>query len=252
MTETKPRRRTPVTLTFTEPANCSLDLRLRILSRLPFFKGLSEQDLHDINQRCIELGFEPGQYIYHEGDPAEHLYVVAEGKVRLLRHTFGGRDVLLDMLTTGDFFGNLASQGTATHTDTAHALTQACILSINTQTFSQILDEHPKLARKTLEIMAGRLNDANQRLLQLSALPAEQRITSALLKLATKLGKRKGALTLIDAPLSRSDLAEMAGTTPETVSRTLSQLSAAGLIESGRQWVAIEDLKALEDFTNAQ
>lgn len=248
MTTAKPRRRTPVTLTFTEPANCSLDLRLRILGKLPFFRGLTHDDLHAINDRCIEIGFDPGQYIYHQGDPAERLHVLAEGKVKLLQHPASGRDILLDLLSTGEFFGNLAGQAGTNYADTANALTQCCVLSIAAGTFRQVLDEHPPLALKALEVMAARLNDANQRLSQLSVLPAEQRIAATLVKLAQKLGRQSDNLTLIDAPLSRSDLAEMAGTTPETASRTLTQLQSAGMIESGRQWVAVADLPALERF----
>jgi CRP-like cAMP-binding protein len=243
----KARRKTPVQLVTTEPQHCSIGLRLKILGRLPFFAGLSIKALERVNQRFIEIGLQMRDLVYAAGDPAERLYVVAEGKVKLLQHAAGGRNVLLDILTTGEFFGNLAILGVAAYPDTAQAQTPACVLSIRSDDFQQILDEHPKLALKALSIMAERLTAANQRVLQLSSMPVDQRIAVTLLALGKKLGRRQAQGLLIDTPFSREDLADMTGATPETVTRVMSQLQSAGIIESGRQWVAITNVQALED-----
>jgi len=246
----KSRRKSPVNLVTTEPHQCSIDLRLRILGRLPFFSGLSRKTLEGINQRFVEVGYQLGERIYTVGDLAERLYVVAEGKVKILQHAAGGRDVLLDILSTGEFFGNLAALGATTYSDSAEAQSPSCVLSIRSDAFRQILDEHPELALKALDLMAARLNNANQRVMQLSSMPVEKRIAITLQKLALKLGSQKEAMLLIDVPLSRDDLAEMTSTTPETVSRVMSQLQSNGVIESGRQWVGIHNLKALENLAN--
>lgn len=246
----KTRRKSPVNLVTTEADHCSIDLRMRILGRLPFFAGLSQKAVERINQHFVEVGYQLGDRIYTAGDPAERLYVVADGKVKILQHAAGGRDVLLDIYSTGDFFGNLTALGAASYTDSAEAQSPACVLSIRSDSYRQILDEYPGLALKTLEVMAARLNDANQRVLQLSSMPAEKRIAITLKKLARKLGRQKEALLLIDVPLSRDDLAEMTSTTPETVSRVMSQMQSSGIIESGRQWVGIRDLKSLDDLAD--
>ncbi|HZW02647.1 MAG TPA: Crp/Fnr family transcriptional regulator [Anaerolineaceae bacterium] len=244
----KARRKSPVNLVATEPQHCSIDLRLKILGRLPFFTGLTPRALADINQRFVEVGYQPGEWIYAAGDPAERLFVVAEGKVKLLQHTANRRNVLLDILTSGEFFGNLATLGVAAYPDTAQAQTPGCILSIRSEDFRQTLDEHPELALKTLQIMTERLNAANQRVLQLSSLPVEKRLAATLVKLAQKLGRQQDAMLLIDVPLSRDDLADMTGATPESVSRVMSQLEKDGILESGRQWVGIRALKELESL----
>ncbi len=242
----KPRRKSPIHTVTTEPQHCSIDLRLKILARLPFFADLTGEALQAVNRRFVERGYRPGERIYTAGDPAERLYVVAEGKVKLLQHPTGGRDVLLEILSGGDFFGNLATLGIAQYPDTAQAQTTSCVLSIRSDDFHQVLDEHPELALKALKVMAERLNAANQRVLQLSSMPVDRRIAFTLLALGEKLGRKEDMGLLIDAPLSRDDLAEMTGTTPETVSRVMSQLQSAGVIESGRQWVAITDRSALQ------
>ncbi|TLN03243.1 Crp/Fnr family transcriptional regulator [bacterium] len=244
----KTRRKSPVNLVATEPHQCSIDLRMRILGRLPFFAGLPRKAVESINQRFVEVGYQPGERIYTAGDPAERLYVVAEGKIKVLQHAAGGRDVLLDILSTGEFFGNLAALGVALYTDSAEAQAPTCVLSIRSDSFRQILDEHPELALKALDVMAARLNDANQRVMQLSSMPVEKRIAITLLKLARKLGRRQDDMLLIDVPLSRDNLAEMTSATPETVSRVMSQLQAGAVIASGRQWVGIRDERTLEEM----
>lgn len=240
------RRKSPVNTISTEPQYCSIDLRLRILGRLPFFAGLPDRALREINGRFVEVGYQPGETVYTAGDKAERMFVVAEGKVKLLQHASGGRDVLLDILASGEFFGNLATLGVAEYADTAQVMTPACVLSIRSETFRQVIDEHPELAIKVLEIMAERLNAANQRVLQLSSMPVEKRIASTLLKLVEKLGRKQEDGLLIDVPLARDDLAEMTGSTTETVSRVMSQLQSSGIIASGRQWVAVIDQDGLE------
>jgi len=242
------RRKTPVNLITTEPHACSVDLRLRILGKLPFFSGIANDKLIDINQKFVEVGYEAGQFIYSAGDSAERLFVVADGKVKLFQPTVSGRDVLLDILSTGEFFGNLVSLGTKVYPDTAQAQTSACILSIDSSTFRQIMDANPELTLKALEVVAARLNESNQRVLQLSSMSTEQRLASTLVKLVRKFGREKIESTLIDVPLSRYDLAEMTGTTPETVSRILSQFQTDGIINSGRQWIAVTNTQNLSDL----
>lgn len=242
----KSRRKSPVVTITTEPHHCSINLRLKILSRLPFFDGLPANAVERVSQFFVEVGYEAGDTVYTAGDPAERLFVVAEGKVKLLQHAPGGRDVLLDILTSGEFFGNLATLGVEVYPDTAQTLTPACILSIRAGDFQQVLDEHPKLALKALALMAGRLNAANQRVLQLSAIPVDQRIAVTLLALAKKIGRPHEVGLLIDTPLSRDDLAQMTNATPETVSRVMSQYQSEDIIKSGRQWVAIANREALE------
>jgi CRP-like cAMP-binding protein len=184
--------------------------------------------------------------IYLTGDPAKRLYVVAAGKVKLLRHTLKGKDVLLDILQPGEFFGSLAALGDDEYTETAQAQTDSCVLGVDSDSFRKILDLHPQVALKVLDTLAERLKSAQEMVRQLSAHSVERRIAYTLLKLGEKLGQEEEVGLLIQVPLSREDLAQMTGTSPETASRVLSQFQKDSLIESGRQWVSITDREALE------
>jgi CRP/FNR family transcriptional regulator, nitrogen oxide reductase regulator len=241
----KKARKTPLEIPATAPQLCTVDLRLRLLGGLPFFAQLRPDELSAVNQKFREDGYQAGEFIYHAGDPAAHLYVVAEGRVKLFQTAASGRSVLLDLLTAGDFFGSLSGLPPTAYPDTAQAHTAGCILRISADDFRQIIDLHPPVALAVLDTMAHRLHAANQRVFLLSSMPVEQRIAATLLRLADKLGQPDKTGLLIHTPLSREDLAEMTGSTPESASRVVSQFQKAGWIATGRQWISLRDLAAL-------
>jgi CRP-like cAMP-binding protein len=235
------RRRIPLEPEPIAPHMCSVELRLNILRRVPFFAGLAAADLAAINRRFHERGYAAGETIYVAGDVALRLYVVAVGKVKVVRHTLAGQDIVLDVLAPGELFGALSALGDAEYPDTAQALTPCCVLEIAAEDFQAILRDHPAVALAALDIVVGRLEAAHEQIHQLSAQSAASRVAAALLALSRKLGQPHDDALLIQMPLSREDLAAMTGATAETVSRIMSKLRAEGVIRSGRQWVAIAD-----------
>ncbi len=247
-----PRRKTPLRIEVTETHQCSVDLRLQILHGLPFFADLPHADVKHVNHLFHEYGYAPNETICFAGDPAERLFVVADGRVKLMRHSLSGKNVLLDMLTPGEFFGSLSALGEDVYPDTAEAQTQSCVLSISAADFRHVLEKHPKVALKVLETTALRLRDAQERVRQLSALTVEGRVANVLLVLGKKFGRRSDVGLLIEAPLTRDDLAAMTGTTTESASRVMSQFQKDGLIQTGRKWVSILDQKALEQAASAE
>jgi CRP-like cAMP-binding protein len=235
------RRRIPLELEPIAPQSCSVELRLDILRRVPLFAGIAAEDIVAINRRFHERGYVAGETIYLAGDSATRLYVVAAGKVKVVRHTLAGQDVVLDILAPGGHFGALSALGDAEYPDTAQALTPSCILEIAAEDFQAILRDHPAVALAALDIVATRLEAAHEQIRHLSAQPVAGRVAAALLALSRKLGQPHDGTLLIQMPLSREDLAAMTGATVETVSRVMSKLRAEGIIRSGRQWVAIAD-----------
>lgn len=243
-----PRPKSPVRLDWVDPAVCSLEYRLKIIGRLPFFRHLPAEAISKINSLFHDFDTSADERICFEGDEAEYLYLVAMGRVKLVRDTGAGRQVLLDVLHGGDHFGSLSTLGGRTHTETAIAQTDCCILRISAADFDRILAEHPEVTRKVLEAVSQRLADSQEVVKQLSTYTAEQRIASALMRLAGKLGERRGEGVLIQLPFSRQDLAGMTGSTVETVSRVMSRFAEAGWVKSGRKWVTLTNLRKLEEL----
>lgn len=241
-----PRPKSPVRPEWVDPAVCSLDYRLKIIGRLPFFRHLPSEAIAEINRLFEDRDVPAGQAIYFEGDPGEYLYLVAAGKVKLLRHTSSGREVLLDILWGGEYFGNLPVPGGRGYTETAIAQTDCCILQISASRFEKILNTHPDVTMKVLKAVGQRLEESQEIVKQLSVYSVEQRVAAALVRLAKKMGEEQPEGTLIQLPFSRQDLAAMTGTTIETVSRIMSRFSEDGLIATGRRWVAVSDPDRLE------
>jgi len=243
-----PRPKSPVRLEWADPAVCSLEYRLKIIGRLPFFRHLSPEAIVEINRLFEDRDVAAEQAIYFEGDSGEHLYLVAMGKVKLMRHTASGHEVLLDILRGGEYFGNLTTISRRAYTETAIAQTDCCILQISAQNFEKVLSENPDVTIKVLKAVTQRLEESQEVIKQLSVYTADQRIAAALVRLAKKLGEQKQKGVLIQLPFSRQDLAAMTGTTIETVSRVMSRFSAERLISTGRKWVAVNDLERLEEI----
>lgn len=242
------RPKSPVRNERLDPAVCSLDYRLRLIGRLPFFKHLPGEAIVHINRLFQDRDISAGQVIYFKGDEAEALFLVALGKVKLVRNTDAGRDVLLDILRNGEYFGSLPALGRRLHTETAIALTDGCILQISSEDFEIILSHHPDVTRKVLEAVSQRLDESQDVIKHLSVYSVEQRLAAVLLRLAKKLGETRSGAVLIQLPLSRQDLAAMTGSTTETVSRVMSRFVEEGLIQSGRKWVILLDVSRLEEM----
>ena len=245
----KIRRTSPVKIETADFHVCDVPGRLNILRKVPFFTDLAEKDLTGINNQFTDLGFQSGEIICLKGQDAERLYIVASGKVKILHNTLDGQEVLLDILSPGEYFGSLSSMGAVVYSNTAQALTGVCILSIDSHKFKGILTAYPTVALKVLEITGERLAEAQEKIQQLSAFSVPRRIAFVLLKLSDKLGAEHDTGRLIEVPLTREDLAAMTGTTLESVSRTLSQFKKEGWINTGRQWIALKNPAELKKIT---
>lgn len=244
----KPRP-SPLSVEPSDPHVCTPDVRRRVLAHVPFFAALDPDDIAGIDRRCRVEDFAAGEAVHLAGQRARRLYVVATGTAKVTRSSVEGTEVLLDVARPGDFFGALPVLGSDTYRESVWALTPLCVLSLDVDTFDEILDQHPSVARAGLAVMAGRLEQARAHTHALSAATSEQRIAAALVMLADRAGAPRGhGRILLDLPLSRDDLAALTGTASETVSRVLAKLQRDGVVETGRRWVIVVDLPALREL----
>lgn len=228
-----------------EKHHCTIDVRLEKLGMVPFFQGLDMEALQQISKKFNASHFAAGQPIYEEGDTATLLRVVVYGAVKLSQYTEDGKEILVDMLKPGEYFGSVNKLGNDTYTETATAQSDSCILSIGNREFRSVLNTNPSVAVSVLDITTDKLTSAREQIHHLTTLTVEKRIAHILLKLSEKFGEEKTVGTLLQLPLSRKDLADMTGTSTETASRIMSRFQQKEMITSGRQWVAINDADAL-------
>lgn len=220
---------------------------MRVLRQVPYFAGLSDDELQDIDGRMRSLAWSEGDRLYQVGDPAEHLYVLAAGHVKLGRATAAGGETITAIVAPGQLFGAMSTLGEPVHTETATALVTSCALRMSQRAFREVLDDHPQVALRVLDDVAARLARANLDIGHRATDTVPQRVATALLRLADKVGGTDDDRgTLLELPLSRADLAGLTSSTTESVSRAMSRLRKDGIIDSGRRWTAILDRPRLE------
>ena len=242
------RRHSPVIPPHISHDACTPSLRRQLIRENPLFRELPEGEIDKVNEQFVDQGFEAGETILREGEAAQRLYLVALGIVKLFRSTETGDFSLIDVLSSGDYFGSLAGYGPKEYGETAVARSTVCALSVDSETFRRIIEEHPSVGLRTIDALSNRLSLAHEMVTQLRGYEAEARIAYVLLRLATKLGQQWEGNTLIRSPLSREEIASMAGTTTETCSRVLTSLRRKGVIDAGRGWVAISEWRTLKEI----
>ncbi|KAE8764088.1 Crp/Fnr family transcriptional regulator [Georgenia thermotolerans] len=247
---TTARRRAPLRATCAQPHACPRPVRMRVLSQVGYFAGLTEAELADIDRRMVALSWAEDDPLYRAGEPADHLYVLAAGRVKITQPTATGAELITDLLAPGDLFGALSTLGEPTYPESAVALTTTCALRIDPGAFRAVLTAHPQVALRVLDDVAARLARARSDAGRVASGSVAQRLAATLLRLATKLGQERAGdgTTLLQLPLTRADLAAMTASTPESVSRLMSRWRAEGVIDSGRRWTAIRDRERLEEI----
>src|SRR3954454_1142345 len=181
--------------------------------------------------------------IFHEGDPGDSLHLIESGQVAVRVTTRRGDSATLDILGAGDALGELALLPPAaprSATDEALAPTDTLVLAGSA--FHDLRDQYPGITTFLLALLVHRHRAVNGRLVEALYVPVEARLIRRLLDLAARFGG-DGARPVV--ALSQDDLAGLAGTTRESVNRTLSQLVTEGMVDVTRGRVALLDIDAL-------
>ncbi len=216
--------------------------KTQILRRSSIFSSLNDDELGELADFAIERSFTSDEFIFWEGDSPEWFYIVAEGEVKVLKHSSLGREFIIAFFGPGEMFGEVAVFENKPYPASAQAVAETKVVVIRREDFLSFLANRPQVALRIINVLGGRLRDAQSRLRDLAGERVEQRLVSVLLMLSAKLG-----LTL---PFTRQDIAEMAGTTTETAIRVLSHLKDRGIIRSARGKVIIlneEKLRLLSE-----
>jgi CRP-like cAMP-binding protein len=220
--------------------SASLASELRQLEQVSLFHSLGAADLTKILELARKRQFPKEAFFFRQDDPANLLYVLTAGEVKLTRLTPEGSQVLLQFIHPGEMFGGISVFGDATYPVSAQAAQDCAVLTWDTETLGRMMEAYPGMALNAMRHLAGRVQEMQQRNLELATERVERRIAHALLRLAQASGRKVEGGVLIDLAMSRQDLAEMTGTTLYTVSRTLSGWQQQGIVEVGRERVIIK------------
>jgi CRP/FNR family transcriptional regulator len=216
------------------------------LAGLALFASLSPEELATIEPLFEVQRYRPEDVIFFEGEAPNWLYVVVEGLVKLIKHSEDGRDIILHLAMPGDLIGGVSAFGRRPHPFTAEVMMPAAALRIAGTDFAAVMDDHPAVARQTLDDLIERLTEAHDSMKSLAVERVERRVARQLLKLMRRAGHRTTRGVEIPIPLSRQDVADMAGTTVETAIRVLSRWRRAGTVRTVGGFIVVIEPAALE------
>lgn len=210
-----------------------------MFEEMPVLSSLSQLDWEKVKDLFIEKHFGKDEYIFFEGDPSSWLGVVLEGRVKMIKHSEAGKDVVLDVIAPGEMLGEVAAFNGKPYPATAQAMEPTMVASIHRDDFLRLLKQYPALALRVIEELGRRLREAQEMIKSMAVDRVERRIARILLKLAATTGSSNDEGIVIELPLTRQDIAEMAGTTVETAIRTMSRFRKKGLVQTKQGRVMI-------------
>ena len=178
--------------------------------------------------------FQKDQTIYTPDDPADRLFLVVDGTVKLSRISDSGRETVLDFCSADTFFGESAIMGRRDRGESAVALDECSVMEWSRDELGQLMLRTPELGPSMLRVMAAKLYDADTRIESLAIDQISQRLIKVLLRLGGQFGTPIGPLTLHIMPLTHELLARYVGTSREIITQHMSQLRRKGVLEYSR------------------
>jgi CRP-like cAMP-binding protein len=230
----------------------TLMLDQSLIADFPLFAGLAPEALDDILVRAHARHYAKGTPVFSQNEKAHSFFLLLHGRLRVTQITPHGEQIVVRFVSPGDLFGVAMALGRDTYPGTATAIVDSLALLWPSAAWPELVSTHPVLASNTVRMIGGRLQEAHQRLREISTEDVERRVAHAVLKLANEAGQASAAGMVINFPLSRQDIAEMTATTLHTVSRIMSAWEAAGVIEGGRQRITIRDRTRLQTIADGQ
>ncbi len=220
------------------------------LRQIPIFEELSDDQLDNIVKLIIHRNYRKNNLILLEEDFGDTLFIIKEGSVKITRINEEGKEVILSILRDGEFFGEMSLFDGESRSANVIAMEDSEVMIIKRSDFMEMLERYPKVAIYLLEELARRIRNSDRHIESLSLSDAEHRVGSAILRLAEDLGvHRAGIVSVDDMPLQQ-DIANMAGTSRETVSRMLKMLEQKNLIErDGRRLKIINYSEFVRSFS---
>ncbi|MBI5729817.1 MAG: Crp/Fnr family transcriptional regulator [Ignavibacteriales bacterium] len=217
------------------------------LSYVPIFSDLPTETLTMIEKIGTKKIYKKNDVVLMEEEAGTALFVIVKGKVKVARSSNDGREVILTILSESDFFGEMAILDGLTRSATVTAIEDSELFLIQRNDFLNLIREFPEISISLLQELTKRLRSADAKIKALSLKDAEGKVATVILQLADDVGKIKHGKVEIEKLPLQQDLANMAGTSRETISRTLHTFAKKGLIELDGSKLSILDYEKFKE-----
>ncbi len=202
--------------------------KIAFLQRVPIFAGLGVSQIETIARFTVTRRFPKNVTIFQEGDQADALYVLVNGKIKVMLSDEEGREVIVSILGEGEYFGEMALFGSGQRCARVEAMTGCEVLLIGKGDFNSWLGSQPEIAFAIIKELSRRLRKANRTISNLATLDVQGRVLRVLLDSA----ERQGEALVVEAPLTQRDLAAMVGASRERVNRAIRDLINEGMVRA--------------------
>jgi CRP/FNR family transcriptional regulator/CRP/FNR family cyclic AMP-dependent transcriptional regulator len=219
--------------------------RVILLRNVPFFAGLSDQELQVLAESLGKRTFGKGMIIFHKGSPGQTLYIIESGKVRIFILSESGQEISVNIYGPGDVFGELALLDGLPRSAGAVAMEKTVTFTLRRDDFLRHLEACPRMARSIMEVLSTRVRYTTDYAESLAFLDVYGRVAAKLLELADRYGVRKEGIE-IELRLTQAELASWVGTSRESVNKVLGTFRDYGLIEVEGQRITILDRPGLK------
>ena len=211
------------------------------LRAIPLFENVAEVDLEDIASQLIERRYSKGTVVVEEGLTGDYMYVIRSGRVKVIKASDDGREKIMDFLEAGDFFGEMSLIDDEPRSAHVIAMESSDLLVLRRDDFQRCLDETPRIAIGLLRALTRRLRLADSKIGGLVLLDVTGRVARILLEMADE---NDGVV--IQKKVTHHQIAQMIGSSRETVSRTMRTLAEENLIEMVGKTIKVRNREAME------
>ncbi len=222
----------------------------RLSGQTDFLARLTSADAQDLDRAGQRKLFAKHEFIFKAGNPGRHVYFLQQGRVKICQPATEGKDVILWFCFAGDMFGMAeVAQGGGR---VVHA--QACeaseVLVLSQTELTEYLKTHSAAALLIMQVLAGRLRALGDVIVNLINDDAQTRIIKLILRLATRYGVRVDQDIHLNIQLTHQEIADMVGTTRQTVTSVLSLLQRQGLVRLENRRIRIDSMELLDGMTS--
>jgi CRP/FNR family transcriptional regulator len=218
-----------------------------LLARVPLLADLEEEELERIAQVAIPRSFPKGARVFHEGDTSDACYVIRSGEVRVTREHSDGRAIALATLGPGELVGELAMIDGGARSASVEALTDVELLAVSAADMKALLERNAGITAKLVVALTKRLRETNERISRQSFQTVPSRVAGVLSQLVSEESAEQGR-DGVTIRMNQADLAQLAGTSRESVSRFLAVLERAGVVRVGRGRVTVLEPQRLRAY----
>ncbi|HEX3174418.1 MAG TPA: Crp/Fnr family transcriptional regulator [Solirubrobacterales bacterium] len=212
---------------------------VELLRSVPLFSDLEQGELERFSRVAVPRSFPAGIRVFHEGDHSDACYIVRTGSFRVTREHSDGRAITLASLGPGDIFGELAMLDGEVRSASVEALSDGELLALPAGEVRALLSRHPETTVKLIAALVRRLRAANERISRQSFQTVPSRVAGVLSQLVAEESPHDGDGSEVTIRMNQADLAQLAGTSRESVSRFLADLERAGIVRPGRGRVTV-------------